>query len=442
MKTRLMTVVCFGALICYTIPAFTQNRLDVILQGPWILYVDKEFASPKTVLVAFTTGTDPNSAGNFPHNEPYFSTGNGTVLVPGTTYCVGFDHECAKQRYSTLPGPSVPGIPITNLTHDGYPQSPVLLPVHAQPGWKWSNHRTKYGSYIVFPMPDSYSNEGVFQMSLGAAFAKPGTPSGQPIGIQLHYDGLSAGATELELFDCGGSASAIDCKQVVNAQPNYGTLEVEMKAPRNENACDWHVRSAYSKMLSLIDPNNQYNQNIKYIDVPYTFPQIQIPLPGPGPVPVPVSISIPYYHPDCYACDEQNPNYRSECPLEKEVYASTMRPRDKMHSAMPGVKNELDKVVDDLKPFLNADNDLLKHLSDIQSTLSTVQSGKQVELLPTFSQLETLEYLLQEPVAADKNHEKFKAALLEVQNFASDVKYVEAVKDGKDCRAPIMQLLP
>jgi hypothetical protein len=268
----------------------------------------------------------------------------------------------------------------------------------------------------------------------------------QPIGIQLHYDDPSGGPAELELYDCGSSTSATDCTKQTNAQLNYGTLEVEMKAPRNENACDWHVRSAYKHMLYLLDPTQASNSKIGFIDVPYKFDDM----------------GVPQYEPDCYDCDEQNPNYGSKCPLEKPVYDSTLSASGReIHESMSdvNVKKELDAILVGLNKFPVKDKRLLiAELTHIQSSLSGKYKDQDVDLLPTFSQLETLGYLL--PNSADAlntdvenlenaevkvqssnlNVEGFEATLFNEQKLAAYVRYLDTTKDGKDCRAPITQL--
>jgi hypothetical protein len=447
MKDRLAITTCFVVLLCWTGSAFAQtNRLDITLQGPWILYVDKTFAGKISVLVAFAPGTH----GRFAHKPPFFSTGNGLPIDRAGTYCVGFDTTCALDRH------------VTDISTDGYPTT-APTPLYVKPpsqDWEWVTHRQRDATYLIFPMPDSYSNDGTYKMTFSDTFKKYDYTKEQEhsIGVQLHYD-KGTGPSTLDLYDCGNHPATIkDCTIAGGARlegslPNSGTLDVEMKAPSGIDACDPHVRSAYPQMLHLLDPDpntlatakDNKNLDKAFIDIPTN--------PGSG-------AGKSTYDPDCYLCDEQGSDL-SKCP----PMTATPKPmlemgKDVMYGPTLDVRSELDNIVTVLRRHPDLDQQKLE-----VPELSKVEDALNGGLLPTFSELEWLKLLLSRstaelltavnvkvsqttptsvPATRDANAESrfsdLAGALFREQQLTLYVTNLAAAKDGKDCRAPVMLL--
>jgi hypothetical protein len=107
---------------------------------------------------------------------------------------------------------------------------------------------------LILPMPDSYSNDGVWNMR----FAANGDEK-HSIGLQLHY---TNGPRSFILRSCDESSlpTVANCNNPVadSGQPepsrleNTGTLRLQMRAPDNTNACDWHVRYAWDQAFKIL----------------------------------------------------------------------------------------------------------------------------------------------------------------------------------------------
>lgn len=397
--------------------------MDITLEGPWILYEDHTFASNTTVLVAFA----PGGPGKFAHKPPTFSTGTGFPIERTGTYCVGFDQACAVDRG------------VKSLSHADYPQNaPEPLPVRSAANWKWYEHRDRYATYIILPMPDSYSDDETYKMSFRQKFATHDTSNEQEhsIGIQLHYNSSATGPATFDLLDCGNSpTSPADCKNLVGSQNNSGTLRITMKAPASiaEDPCDYHVRSVYPQMLKLIDPTNTYNLDKAVIDIP-----VGIDNAGKG-----------VYDSKCYICDEQSQD-TSQCQISLKASFTPM---------VMDLAGELRSLVQIFDKF--------EHKKELKvDELNSLAEDLHPNRFPTFPQLELLAILLSqsmdqlsrdlvlqaakeasEPHASrsDVNQEnvssdKLKDALSREQKLSAYAISLDATKDGKDCRAPIMLL--
>jgi hypothetical protein len=425
MKAHLMIVAYSVLFACCTVSTFAanKNRLDITLEGPWILYEDHAFAGSTPVLVAFA----PGGAGRFAHKPPAFSSGMGFPIERPGTYCIGFDKVCAVNR----------GVPA--LSHAEYPKTAAEpLQVKSAPGWKWYQHRDRLATYLIFPMPNSYSDNGTYKMTFGTKFGKYDYSKEQErsIGVELHYDSSPNGPSTLDLYDCGAAPkSPSDCTILVGSQNNSGTLEITMKAPATlaDYACDYHVRAVYPQMLQLIDPGNTYNQDKGFIDIPVDID----PTTGKG-----------SYDASCYVCDEQSLDL-SHCPITAEA----------MYSPMLDVRVELNKIIDELSP-LTDQNEL--QVPELRSIAKSLEGGS----FPTFAQLERITVLLsrsdtqlsrdlmlqsakEEDSAERVNANAIPArlpsftlqdALSQVQQLASYATALDATKDAKDCRAPLMLL--
>jgi hypothetical protein len=286
MKARFVFALSTIALLCSFGTGCSKERLDIVIQGPWILYQDTQFDKdgkqvPVLVAIAPTDalsyqGTVDNPDHPHLHHIPQVSAGDGYWIKTPGIYCLVFDGECAQRHGDSL-------------QHHDY-ADPHLLAVKFPPAkdgsshWDWASAVGTKNTALIIPMPDSYSSEGTWFMRFASTFDGTGkayvdSPSNEPrhsIGLVLHYD---HGPKGLNLFGCGPKPTAGNCniKPDPSSIPrpsldNTGTLSVVMKAPEHESACDWHVRFAYHTMLALIDPNNEVagnhntNQNIGYIE--------------------------------------------------------------------------------------------------------------------------------------------------------------------------------
>jgi hypothetical protein len=255
-----------------------ENRLEISLRGPWILYVDHSFAD-WPVLIAMAPAVDHDSSNHWAHKPPLVSAGDGYYLEDPTQpnptkvshiYCLTFDNACAPKGSSFL------------RFHD-YPDDVQLLHP-ALPGrrsdWGWAAASWQYSApTLILPMPDSYSSDGVWHMRFADHFDETGVAYGydeqHSIGVQLHYN---SGPGEFNLIICDAQQPTLhNCthppkpanKSGHTRLTNSGTLRIEMKAPESDWSCDPHVRRIYPKMLELIgtpDSNPGPNKRIAYID--------------------------------------------------------------------------------------------------------------------------------------------------------------------------------
>jgi hypothetical protein len=256
-KTVMLALSVWLVLLFFGTPAFAQLRLDVDIEGPWILYLDPGFknqaGTATTVLVAIA----PQVVG---HNYPIFSAGTGGVVSHLGIYCVGFDGGCTPNNLAAL-------------SWDSYAKpAPELI---AKPGsWDWTTLSSSAYVFIL-PVPNSYSSDGLYGITIQSTFPKIGTPattteSGlRSIGIKLHYD---KGPTKLSLFGCVGTPSVQNCGIPKGLdQDNSGTLRMQIRSMENPTAtpdCDYHAHRAYHKMLMLVDPQLTVNDQKAYINVP------------------------------------------------------------------------------------------------------------------------------------------------------------------------------
>jgi hypothetical protein len=271
MKTHLMIAVCLiGALSCASGCNKAKNRLDVTLQGPWMLYQDSRFddnGKKVAVLIAIAPrGVSDYTGGpgdDLHHQPPQITTGDGYFVKTSGIYCLTFDGKCAPK------GPA-------SLKHDGYTK-PVPLTVNSHSStdgpaaWDWVSASRGHIA-LILPMPDSYSNEGTWFMRFAPNFDPTGKSyqdvdgPRHSIGIQLHY---ASGPSKFNLLLCDGTPTSANCKKpptdILHTQlDNTGTLNVLMKAPDNNDGCDRHVRFAYHEMAKLL--NNSFNQGVAYIE--------------------------------------------------------------------------------------------------------------------------------------------------------------------------------
>jgi hypothetical protein len=282
MKTRVRIVTSLLALLCCVSGCKrARNRLDVTLEGPWILYQDTQFDDngakvPVLIAIAPDLGAVTGADDHVHYHVPQITTGDGYFILRNDIYCITFDDKCAPK------GPA-------HLDPDGYPMGMPLLavkfksPTSGQAFWDWPS-ASKGGIALILPMPNSYSIAGTWFMRFAPKFDNHGNGyrdvdgSRHGIGVQLHY---TNGPAKFNLLSCVGRPTVANCKQPASAVPNTtdtphtqlentGTLRIVMKAPYNDS-CDPHVRDAYPRMLRLLDPtplrtNNNANQSIGYIE--------------------------------------------------------------------------------------------------------------------------------------------------------------------------------
>jgi hypothetical protein len=226
-----------------------NHQFDVVLDGPWILYVDKTLAA-WPVLIAIAPNT--HSAKNWQHEPTVVSSGEAYLLgdfnnsqMEGHAYCLTLDGVCGSRGESELRSRSYPTVETLHMKmndgHDGWVQAV----------------KQQYATAIVLPVPDSYSSDGTWAMRFAPYFDGTENPYGgserHSIGVELHY---KKGPTEFGLDRCDNFALG-NC-QVQNANSgstilsNTGTLRIVMKAPATDWACDPHVRRIYPMMMKIV----------------------------------------------------------------------------------------------------------------------------------------------------------------------------------------------
>jgi hypothetical protein len=261
MKKAPLAVTCIlSAMLSFSVPAFSQGRFDIALEGPWIFYHESSFQftdgtttkNPTAALIAVA----PQVPG---HYDLAFSTGTGFTNTPGV-YCVGFDQACMSSLQQNTPNPN-----------DPYP-NPPFVPVPTG-NWDWTNLPVANpplvpAAYVlIIPMPNSWSADGESPYNTAIAFPPKNTPAPSStsftptaIGVVLHYDVASSLGT-FELSPCTKQVSSppvFQCpspNSTTQAQTNYGMLRISIKSPDDppsQIACDHHVHRAYHYMEKLL----------------------------------------------------------------------------------------------------------------------------------------------------------------------------------------------
>lgn len=297
MKTRWICATCFLAFVCSVVSAFGQ-QLDIILDGPWIYQVDTQFHPGGHANMPVLIAMAPYVPG---HTGPTFTTGDGLDLS-GTkgVFCVAFGAL----------GYAVSTSNVTDLISGTYPSLSLLslhpkVPSGGSP-WPWYLYasdasRAASSWYIILPIPDSASNDGVEGFLFGSTFGiYTNRQVPKNIGTILHY---KDGKTAVTLYQCtpgSGGLYGDNCTTPMNSgtQTNTGTHRISFTAPDdaapyNTPYCDYHIRDAYHSSILFLDETRldlggNTNQTYGYVDLP----PVGSPLPPPS---------------VCYACDSQNP---------------------------------------------------------------------------------------------------------------------------------------
>jgi hypothetical protein len=268
MKPRLLTAVCtlFLTLCAVSTPAAAQYTTNVILEGPWILYVDKTLInSSHPVLVAVSPGGVYNEGNTNMFHTPWVSAGDGYPVGTPNIYCLHWgDEKCAPTVSA-----ATALVPLTT------PEKAPLLPMNAaQPGktWPWAS---KAGiTAFILPMPDSYSAVAGWYMRFAPQWDESGNSYNpypdkvekHSIGIELHYQNgpsySTKGASYFSLDKCAVTGGKLGtCSDAggdldhATKLDNVGTLSITMKSP-TADPCDPHVRMAYPIVLALLDGDN------------------------------------------------------------------------------------------------------------------------------------------------------------------------------------------
>jgi hypothetical protein len=417
MKARLMICVCMATLFSCAAHAL-DNKFDIILQGPWILYEYHNDSLNHGAHVLIAVAPKVNGI----YHPPILSTGDGyTIWDDQGIFCLTFKDECATNT-------KVPQF----LPDTSYPPT-NLLPVHfknangTQTDWDLValSHAQNLYAFIL-PMPNSYSNAGFWNMQFGSKFGSYKDDTGYSIGLQLHY---SAGPAQFDLFKCTSLTTA-GCKYAVplpdgrsTTLANTGTLEIMMKAPEDNDICDYHVRSLHHPTLHLLDSaklkdKNNTNQVYGYID-----PARSVDINGHG-----------HYDDSAGASCYKNDAQQNDEPLAGAAKANFMRG---MHASAFTFATLLRNEKIDLQQL----DDLLKQL-EVGSEL-IAQIDKEANLLdaeygfPRLSDLSRFAQLLN--LAAEQAEKKGKREGAErLRKLAEAV----ATKNGADCRSAMMLATP
>jgi len=417
MKARLVILACLVTLLSSVAHAL-DNKFDIILQGPWILYQYHNANLNKDTPVLIAIAPRVNTI----YHAPILSTGDGYTVWDGGIFCLTFGQECATitGAKSLVPSP-------------GYAK-PNLLPVYfknataAQTDWDLvSVSHTQSLFAFILPMPNGYSNESIWNMQFSSKFGQGYKgDAGRSIGLQLHYD---AGpvyfdlkkCTDLTTNDCNNS---VPLKNRTTTLANTGTLELIMKAPDSDDICDYHVRSLHHPMLHLLDgaklkDGQNINQDYGYVD-----PARSVDINGKGYYSdVPPNVS-------CYLKDAQQ---NDEPLLGGAVIAA-----NKMHKTLLTVAAMLKEGTIDINPIenllrdLHIDAALIKEIDD-EGKILNKESG-----FPRLSDLSRFAELLHLAADAAEKKNGGHSAAIKLRELASDVQ----TKNGADCRTAIMLVQP
>jgi hypothetical protein len=442
MRTRLVMSILLALVMCtaVSISAWADSsNLDITVDGPWIVYTKAVFHNkdgndaPVIVLMAPSAAADTMK---WPHLPPTLNEGDGYRIDAGVIYCLGFDGKCAPLRTGAAFKPI------------GYPVG-ELLAVAVPQNWLWYKDGYKnYGTYLVLPMPDSYSNDGVWYMRFGSDFSADGStytnvPTAPPsIGIQLHY---KSAAQKLSLFRCvhhgGVQPSYDDCDKNNDKTAdlgNTGTVHITMKNTNFDKACDPHVREAYPMMLYMLDGRPlegagslNVNKNIAYVD----------PAIDSSPVGIAKYDDNADGGPKCRDGNNDPQKPKSQridlaVLVGKKAHAMAMMPDRESEETTEKLVSQINSIANSLK----TDPKYSAYSKELLSSAITSAASELDPNFPTISQLSEVAQLLRSSAAAAEKIGKAKHSqdLLNLGRRETLVANDSATKDGKDCKAPIM----
>jgi|NGEPerStandDraft_6_1074524.scaffolds.fasta_scaffold02472_4 hypothetical protein len=438
MKTRPTIVTILAALLsCLSAgcaKSTPKNRLDIVLEGPWILYQDLQFdnrGKKIPVLVAIAPngvsatavhkhGKDGVAEANSAHSHaddgdqlhhhlPQISAGDGYYIQDAGVYCLAFDGKCAPKGAGFLQSA-------------GYGTT-YMLPAKFEtdgstggstPRTIWSMIQEDGSIAVILPMPDSYSNEGVWQARLRPRTAPRTTYAMQPnisIGLILHY---ANGPGKFNLFACSAPASVQNCWGPPNGIDhtnlnNTGTLEVVMKAPDTTDACDFHVRYAYAKAMKVLGPN--VNQDMAVID-----PALTMDANGNG-----------RYDAPPYVCsgplkDENREHTDAENEEKQEAVGEVI--------ALTTFYSQIEKI---LSQIHTTDDNVLTPL------VAAAALAKDLDpKYPKISQVQEIGALMREAQRQASRKTESTQVIEDIEAVSENPN----TKNGSDCRAPILIVTP
>jgi hypothetical protein len=397
-----------------------KQQLDIVMEGPWIYYQDDKFidasGTTQSVLVAM--------APTVGHLAPTFTTGHGGKFPrSGIVYCLGDGRTSCITGTGKLSAKTYPGL------------QPIS--VNTKSGWKWYTTIAKDYWYVILPMPDSASNDGVDVMFLESDFQTPvyagsSGEKGYSIGLQLHYKSWPTGKINLiSCTDFGVSPTADKCDKPDPGmdQDQLGTLHISMAGMEEKGTakkCSYHLRTAYHRRILFLDDTplgaggNNVNRDKEYSDLR--------------------SEDTDDYDATCYRCDPQNPKLGIFCPRMQmsedylEDYAQT------------DAKALLGSIVVELTSFADSKSKEALQIDALKEMKANI-TGR----FPSPEQLFKIQGLLELSVRAvqDVYLTKQAAKLVAADSKASAVKaagdeqellnYIMfSATSGKDCKAAQM----
>jgi len=286
-------------------------------------------------------------------------------------------------------------------------------------------------------MPDSYSNDGIDNMTFGDDFGHYGQVKQHSIGTEFHYD---TGPNKLNLYSCNtqkATLNANDCTvSTGKTLNNTGTLAIMMRPQTEDDECSVHVRQAFPRMLLLLDPTpidgpqgKNVNQGMGYIDLPDDQPTSG----------------------NCYDCDPQNPDQNNCGPMPVGGGLEMINVNDAING-QGGIVSQLRalKVRPDEESLLRV-NSLSEAAESVENQLPRFSDMRKVQKELSLS-LNGLTALLAKVEAAEKPRRSrsipgvnplsngFQAAVIGEAKLARYIhRYLLAATSGKDCRSVQMQ---
>jgi hypothetical protein len=437
--------------------AQSKNRLDIILEGPWIIYsgqLQQNSTSSVSipVVIALAPGVGKVKEDHRHFHVPFLSTGDGYPIKRNGVYCLMFDSKCA-------PASSSP-----RLTLGDYPTTVQPLQVKYKSsgssgsGWDWISAYS-YGDYVtvlILPMPDSYSTDGVWNMRFGKNWKDYDPKDNRiSIGVQFHYN---TGPGNFSLADCSASISIDGCNSSLQSGTqlnNYGTLSITMKSPDNDDPCDPHVRAVYPQMLKLLDDTDltvESNPNVNKA-IAYINPATAINNTGSGEYD---DVKNPKYH--CYDSDQQDPKNggwidtslkiatRNSALKSQAINDHQLTTTQSIQVQPQTSPTQFDNFTLILKTLQSKNEDQPLSKEDL-STLKQEIAEKLNVPFPRYSQTKLVKKLLL--LSANAADQLSKTASTkdstDLHDFAKQARAIAddiPSKDGKDCRAPIMLVQP